>query len=150
MDTHEDFIVKLSKSINDRNCEDHGEAMTDSGLIQGAMELIQDRGACIYYFNIIVNIIIDIFSNRALPTITHLGPRKSFGSVEITMNYTIRDTLPIKECFRFINLMMKIYKMYNIHTSSHDELPDIVLKEADEWLIFNGPGTYVKSAAKLS
>lgn len=150
MNTHEDFIVELYKRINDRNCEDHGEAMTDSGLIQGARELIEDRGACIYYSNIIVNIIIDIFSNRAPPTIYQI-PRKPFGSVEITRNYTIRDTLPIKECFRFINLMMKIYKIYiQTYSHSHDELPDIVLKEADEWLILNGPGTYVKSAAKLS
>jgi len=150
MNTHEYFISELYKRINDRNCEDHGEAMTDSGLIQGARELIEDRGASIYYSNIIVNVIIDIFSNRAPPTIYQI-PGKPFGSVEITRNYTIRDTLPIKECFRFINLMMRIYKIYiQTYSHSHDELPDIVLKKADEWLILNGPGTYVKSAAKLS
>jgi hypothetical protein len=128
------FIIPLGTRIHVKNCEDHSKAMTDPDLIEGAERLIQDDDACKKYCNLIIEALIDIFSFH----MTYIGrqiPNAPLGFVNCRTDFIIRDPLPPKECYTFINLLMTIYAHHGSQCKS--KLPYIVFNEIKQWLVAN-------------
>ena len=134
------FILPLGAGIRLDNCGEHYKAMTSPVLIDGAEKMIEDVGSIHKYYDAIIEALINIFASTMI-TLGYHEPGSAEGYVESTTEYTIRETLPSKDCYKFINLLMTIYVIY--HNKS---LPEKVCSVVEKWLLDNEPT--VKSAGK--
>lgn len=142
-DIYLSFLIPLGRYINEYNWSDHHKAMTSLVLIKGAEILINDNESINIYCALITETLINIFASVTI-TLGHHKPGTPEGFVSSTTKYTIRDQLPLKDCYKFINLLMKIYDSYHVVHQDHNEyydhsakLPTNIFQIIDRWLIDN-------------
>jgi hypothetical protein len=141
-DVYMSFIFPLNVYVSPDNRMNHYEAMTDKYLIFGAERMLEDVESIHRYGDHVVDALITIFASMMIKLGYH-EPGSGEGEVDSTTKYTIRKTLPSKDCYKFINLLMTIYEIY-----PEDSLPENVYPVIEKWLLDNE--STVKSSKKNS